>query len=500
MNFSKSKYCELWQCPKRCWLKEYKPQEETMDPSVQARFSAGNEVGDLAMGLFGKFTEVTTYDKNGKLDLRSMITKTKQLLDSGENVICEASFNYNGLYCAVDILCKVKDGYAIYEVKSSTHNEYVYSVDVAFQKYVLEKCGFKIKGTYLVNIDSSYVRQGELDIHKLFKITDISEYVAEEEKLVECNLEYAEKFLANAEEPNIDIDMHCTYPHDCSFWNYCTKHISSPSVFDLYRLSFENKIASYKKGIVSFKDVRDYKLKVSAIQKMQIEFVLEDKPAYIDKDKIKEFLSTLTYPMYFLDFETMQPVIPQFENSKPYAQIPFQYSLHYIEGEGGELKHKEFLGISGEDPRRAIAESLCNDIPDNVCVLAYNKAFECTRLEELAKLFPDVAEHLLKIRFNIKDLLVPFQKGYYYNKAMGGSFSIKSVLPALFPDDPALDYHNLEGVHNGSEAMSIFPLIKDMPKEEAESARRNLLKYCELDTFAMVKVWQKLLKITKESR
>ena len=131
----------------------------------------------------------------------------------------------------------------------------------------------------------------------------------------------------------------------------------------------------------------------------------------------------------------------------------------------------------------------------NVCVTAYNKAFECTRIKELAAAFLDLAEHLLNIRDNIVDLLVPFQSGWYYNRAMGGSFSIKSVLPAIFPDDPALNYHNLEGVHNGGEAMTIFPKIKDMPPEEQAKARYNLLKYCELDTYAMVKVWEKLKEV-----
>lgn len=162
----------------------------------------------------------------------------------------------------------------------------------------------------------------------------------------------------------------------------------------------------------------------------------------------------------------MQPVIPKYIGPKPYAQIPFQYSLHYIETEGGELKHREFLAESGTDPRRKLAEQLCADIPMNVCVTAYNKAFECTRLKELAEAFPNLAEHLLNIRDNIVDLLVPFQSGYYYNRAMGGSFSIKSVLPAIFPDDPELDYHNLEGVHNGGEAMTIFPKIQFMTPEE----------------------------------
>ena len=133
----------------------------------------------------------------------------------------------------------------------------------------------------------------------------------------------------------------------------------------------------------------------------------------------------------------------------------------------------------------------------NVCVTAYNKAFECTRLKELAEAYPDLSQHLLNIRDHIIDLLVPFQSGWYYTPAMGGSFSIKSVLPALFPDDPELDYHNLQGsVHNGGEAMNIFPKIKDMSEDEQRKARESLLKYCELDTYAMVKVWQKLIEVS----
>lgn len=212
------------------------------------------------------------------------------------------------------------------------------------------------------------------------------------------------------------------------------------------------------------------------------------------KKGIQNFLATLSYPIYFLDFETMQLAVPQFPGTKPFQQIPFQYSLHYIEEPGGELKHKEFLGVSGEDPRRAIAERLCRDIPMHTCVTAYNRQFECGRINELALAFPDLSEHLVNIRSNIQDLLTPFQSGFCYNRAMGGSFSIKSVLPALYPEDPELDYHNLEGIHNGSEAMDIFPRIQHMPEEEQEKARQNLLAYCKLDTLAMVKVWQKLLE------
>ena len=131
-------------------------------------------------------------------------------------------------------------------------------------------------------------------------------------------------------------------------------------------------------------------------------------------------------------------------------------------------------------------------------VLTYNKSFECGRISELAQTFLDLQKHLYAIEFNIKDLLDPFRQGHYYKKEIGGSFSIKSVLPAMFPNDPSLDYHNLEGVHNGGEAMTLYPMIKDMSIEEQKIARQNLLKYCELDTFAMVKIWQELVKITEE--
>ena len=496
-NFSKSKYCGLWQCPKIAWLRKYKPDEITVDGSVLARMEAGNIVGDLAMGLFGDFVEVTAYNGE-KIDLSKMIENTKAEMAKSTPVICEASFDFNGLYCAVDILKKDGDGWAIYEVKSSTHEDkQVYAADVAYQKYVLESCGVNVTSTYLICINNEYVFDGTLDIHQLFKIADISEGVFFESANIKTNLNVAELILKSEDEPPIDLSTACNNPYRCSFWSYCSRHIPHPSVFDLYRLSFSKKIDFYKKGKIKYEDLILEETITNEKQLRQMSFYLKDQGTHIDKAGIGEFLDTLSYPIYFLDFETVQPIIPEYIGTKPYSQIPFQYSLHYIEKEGGELKHKEFLAESGTDPRRALAERLCEDIPLNVCVTAYNKAFECTRIKELAEAFPDLADHLLNIESNIKDLLVPFQSGYYYNKAMGGSFSIKSVLPAIFPDDPALNYHNLEQIHNGGEAMSIFPQIKDMPKEEQESTRKNLLKYCELDTYAMVKIWEELRRVVE---
>ena len=497
VNLSKSKYCGLWQCPKIAWMRKYKPEELVIDEATQARMDAGNEVGDLAMGLFGDYVEVTAYN-NDRIDLVQMIRNTKEEMTKGTPIICEASFDYNGLYCAVDILKKDGDGWAIYEVKSSTKDEKpIYHADVAYQKYVLEHCGVNVTGTYLVVLNNEYIFDGNLKLDELFKITDVSEEVANETGRIEYNLAIAEKILNNPEEPDIDLSPSCNDPYKCAFWNYCAKDVPSPSVFDLYRLAFKKKIEYYRKGLVAYEDlICEPKIK-NEKQIRQMEYYLQDKGTYVDKEAIREFLDTLSYPLYFLDFETMMPVIPKYIGTKPYQQITFQYSLHYIEEEGGEMKHKEFLAESGPDPRRSLAEQLCDDIPMNVCVTAYNKGFECRMIKELAEAFPDMADHLLNIRDNIKDLLDPFRGGYYYNKAMGGSFSIKSVLPAIFPNDPALDYHNLEDIHNGSEAMNIFPAIEFMEPEERERTRRNLLKYCELDTFAMVKVWEELIRVSK---
>jgi len=496
-NISKSRYTLFRQCPKALWLNTYKPELCVISDALQQRFQAGSIVGNWAKGLFGKYVEVTTYDADGKLNLTKMVANTRKCIESETEVICEAAFQYAGTYCAVDILKKDNSGYAIYEVKSSTDGDKeVYAQDIAFQKYILTHCGIEVTRTYLISINSDYVLDGELDIHRLFQIQDISVTVEREYLSVEHQVAKAKQMLTQKDvEPNEDLDIHCHKPYDCAFWEYCSRHLPENSVFDLYRMTFDKKIAYYQQNKITFEQLQSDQLNEK--QQMQIHCALNNT-IYINKVEIASFLSTLSYPLYFLDFETMQPVIPEFQKTHPYQQIPFQYSLHYIEQEGGKLKHKEFLGESGEDPRRTLAEQLCADIPLDVCTTAYNKAFECTRLTELADTFPDLAQHLLNIRDHIIDLLVPFQSGWYYVPAMGGSFSIKSVLPALFPNDPELDYHNLAGsVHNGSEAMSVFPKIKDMSTEEQIAARQSLLKYCELDTYAMVKVWQKLKEVAE---
>lgn len=508
MGLSKSKYTTYCQCPKALWLRTYDPDKATpVDEGTMARFAAGNEVGDLAMQLFGDFVEVTTCKEDESLDLKAMIDKTYECLANGTENIAEASFAWEGNYCAVDILHKTPTGYAIYEVKSSTGSDdpkkntratlQKYAYDIAYQKFVLEKCGICVTGVYLVRLNSDYVRGDELDLQQLFHITDMSELVAEESLVVEQKVAAAQYMLKQSTPPCIEIGKQCKKPYLCGFFEYCRGELPENSIFELYRLPFAKKLELFKEGKVTISQL-DREDARNMIQQIQLDTYLIGEE--IDKAGIRDFLDTkIHYPLYFLDFETSQYPVPAFKDSKPYQQIPFQYSLHYIEEPGGELKHTEFLGDGVTDPRRALAEQLVHDIPLGACTTAYNKGFECGRIKELAALFPDLSSHLMDIHDHISDFLDPFRQGYFYKESMHGSFSIKKVLPALFPDDPELDYHNLTGgVQNGGDAMTIYPKMGKMTPEEREKTRRALLDYCGLDTYAMVKVWEKLVEVSKK--
>lgn len=525
-GLSKSRYTAFCQCPKNLWLKVYKPEEATVDAGVQARFEQGNVVGDLAMQFFGDFKEAHAELPDGKLDLATMVEQTRQWMDEGVENICEASFICEGGYCAVDILRRTSDGWAIYEVKSTSFPEFndqkakleKYAPDIAYQKWVLTQCGINVTGTYLVCLNSDYVRQGDLDIQQLFVVNDMKTMVDNEYLKVQARVTQAMKVINSEQEPDLDLSECCMKPYGCAFWSYCKRQhgVSTPSVFDLYGVgfSFKKKLDSYHQGRITFEDLRS--TSIGPIQNMQIEAALTGKE-FINPAGIRKFLDKITYPIYFLDFETMQDAVPQYDGAKVYAQITFQYSLHIkekesttkvveLENKGRKLKlhetanyiqHREYLAPNdGKDPRRKLAERLCNDIPMNACTLAYNKTFEYNRICELAKLFPDLSDHLTNIAEHIIDLIDPFRAGDYYVPAMGGSFSIKSVLPALFPGDPELDYHNLDDrCQNGGDAMTIFPRIKDMAPDEADATRQALLNYCKLDTWAMVKVWEKLKEV-----
>ncbi len=489
MNLSKSKYCEGFQCKKMLWLEKNRPEEKG-EESNQAVLDNGTEVGILAKQLFGDYIDIDFQD-----NLSGMIQDTKKVIE--ENEVCnitEASFDYNHNFCSVDILRKNHSSYEIYEVKSSTEVKDIYIEDASYQYYVLTSLGYKVDKVSIVHLNSHYVRQGDLSLKELFTIVDITDLAKKKQKEIKKTIQEINDYMEQTEEPKDDIGMHCTKPYDCPFFEYCTKNLEKPNVFDIRGMRSSSKFKYYDKGVYTFKDLIKEDLNDKYLE--QIDFEMNEKEDKIEEKGINDFLDTLSYPLYFLDFETFQQAIPMYDGISPYGQIPFQYSLHYYENDKMELKHKEFLAEAGIDPRRSLAESLVRDIPKDVCTLAYNMSFEKTVIKSLAKNYPDLREHLLNIHDHIKDLMIPFYNRNYYTRNMQGSYSIKYVLPALFPNDPSLNYHNLEEIHNGGEAMNAYATMGELTKEEQESLRKNLLKYCGLDTYAMVKIYEKLLEVT----
>ena len=492
-DLSKSKYCKGIQCPKILWLDHYKP-EEAEDILSETVMENGNLVGDLARSYFGEYSLVDfSYIKS------EMTEKTAELIASGAENIAEAAFLCDGLYCAVDILHKNGGGWDIVEVKSSTHLTDIYVEDMAFQYHVLTSCGVNVERVFNMHLNSSYVRHGELDLKGLFTLEDCTDKILAKQPEVVSNIAAVRSYVNAADEPERDIDTYCEKPYECPYKKYCGRHLPEHNVFDLAGMQARTAYKHYHNGIISYEDIlaNAKAVKLNAKHRRQIEFTLNDLPDEVNKEKVRAFLDTLTYPVYHLDFETYQQPIPQFDGISPYQQIPCQYSLH-VEEEDGSLKHKEFLAKEGTDPRRALAEQLVRDIPKGVCSLAFNMSFEKTVIKRLAETFPDLADSLTDIHDNMHDLMIPFKDQDYYSAAMQGSYSIKYVLPALYPDDPELDYHNLDGVHNGSEASAAFADMPNHTPEEIAEMRANLLRYCGLDTYAMVKVLRKLKEAVKD--
>ena len=498
MNLSKSRYCKGVQCPKILWMDEHKNEERNENALNQSVLDTGNKVGDLAMRYFGGFTEVCYSDNKSK-----MLEETKCLLEAKTKVICEASFSHEGSFCSVDILRLCENGakensYEIIEVKSSTSVKPNYMDDMAFQYHVLANCGLKIKSISLMHINNEYIlkEEGNLDIQNYFKIQDCTEDVLSMQRNITVKIEYLKNYAAQESEPVMDIGAQCHDPYECVYCAYCWKHIPENSIFIISgrALRYEKKLELYSRGIVTVEQLLKSGEELNASARLQSETLFYNRPPAIDKEAIRAFLNTISYPLYFLDFETMQEAIPLYSGMRPFMQAPFQYSLHIQKSKGAELTHKEFLAEEGKDPRRALAERLCADIPKDVCVLAYNMSFEKSRIKELSDHFIDLSEHLMNLHDNFKDLMQPFQTFAYYSNELCGSYSIKKVLPALCPDDPELDYHALDLIHNGGEAQQSYARLSDgsINTEEKQRIKKALLDYCRLDTLAMVKILEKL--------
>lgn len=492
MALSKSLYIRGLQCEKSLWLKKKRPEVlQAPDDGAQAVFDTGTSVGELACELFsgGERIEYTG-------DFSSQMAKTKELIEHGTKVIYEATFCFDGILVMVDILRIGKDELIINEVKSSTSVKDVYIDDASIQYYVISSLGYKVSAVNIIHIDNSYVRGEKLELDKFFHAEDVTEQVKQKQADIPQILSKFDEILSKDVEPDIDIGPHCSDPYNCDAWEYCwceQRGIPEYSIFDISRLRSDKKFELYKSGIVKFEDIKELD-KFNASQQIQIRSELS-KEQIIDKEAIKEFLETLSYPLYHLDFETFQQAVPEFVGLSPYEQIPFQFSIHKDDGKGN-LEHFEFLAEVGADPRYELALNLIKFIPQDACVLAYNMSFEKGVIRRLATNYPQISNELMSIHDNIKDLMAPFASKSYYHPKMRGSYSIKYVLPALVPEFESA-YKDLNLIHHGGEAMQAYEAMAYMPAKERDAYKKALLAYCKLDTLAMVKVLEKLREVAK---
>jgi len=484
---SKSTFIRGLQCEKSLYLYKHNYNlRDEISPQLQAIFNQGKNVGILAQGLFPNGVDASPPDH---FKMQESVFKTKQFIEAGETIIYEATFQYNGVLAALDILVKDDDGWKAYEVKSSTSVSDVYINDAAIQYYTIVNSGIHLKDISIVYINNQYVKDGEINVHELFTIESVYDRVQKVLPKIHNQIARFKSVIKSKSEPILDIGTHCSTPYNCDFKGYCWKHIPEYSIFDISGLYANKKFELYNQGIITFDQLDLNNAPLNGNQKTQVRIELNGT-THLDRDNISKFLNDLEYPLYFLDFETMGPAVPIYNNSRPYQQLVFQYSLH-IQKENGGILHKEYLAEADQniDPREGFVKKLIQDCGNYGDVLVYNIGFERGKLNDLIAYYPQYAEDINLIINRLKDLMIPFQQKWYYTPEMKGSYSIKSVLPALVPE---LSYQDLE-IKEGGTASTVFTqMVLGNFTGNIVNTRQALLAYCKLDTYAMVKILEKL--------
>lgn len=484
-TLSKSSFLRGCQCIKSLYLQKHFPElMEQPSPEQKAAFDIGHSVGELARELFPNGRDASLRREE---QFSNWLDDTQTFISKGEKVVYEAAFQFDKTFAALDILVKRNGKWYAYEVKSSTSVKDYHLLDASLQYYVITRSGIKLEDIFIVHLNTDYVRKGVLDVDSLFTKVSVKKEALEKQKFVEKSIADFRRALRLHKVPKVDIGQQCSAPFPCDFTHHCWSHIGENSVFDIGGLWLSKKFELYNKGIIHFKDLPD-DAPLNEKQWLQVNSKLK-KTKHIDRQAIREFLSTLSYPLYFLDFETINPSVPLYDNSSPYQQIPFQFSLHGKRSKNAQAYHSEFLADEATDPRRHFTEKLLEytSLPGDI--LVYNKAFEVGVMQALAAAFPKYKRELSERIGRIKDLMTPFREMRYYLPEMNGSYSIKSVLPALVPE---LNYSGLE-ISNGGEASNQFlGLVLGQVNGDRDTIRKNLTEYCKLDTYAMVRILEKL--------
>lgn len=482
---SKSKYLNGLQCHKLLWY-NYNAKDEIPEVSAgtQAIFDQGHVVGEYAKKLFPDGIEVA----KGIVDFEKAVEQTQSLIPERKPLF-EAAFRHKNAYARLDILNpfgKVK--WDIIEVKSSTQVKNINLHDLALQWYVCSGAGLTINKCYLMYINNQYVRNGDVNPKELFTLEDVTDLVVEYLPQVEDNLEVMLKAIGKKKYPDIAIGPHCSNPYECILKEKCWSFLPKHSPFTLYRFKSEAAFSLMEKGITDVLSLDDT-IKLNEKQRIQINSVRSRKP-FIDKDGIQAFLNKLVYPLYYLDFETIGPAIPLFDSTRPYEQIPFQFSLHIQQEPGVKPEHLSFLAEGTADPRAELLRLLKKHLGTKGSIVTYNASFEKDKLNKAAETYTEYKKWNTDVQKRIVDLLDPFRSFHYYHPSQLGSASIKNVLPAI----TGKGYEGM-AIADGGTASNKYLRVTfsdGVSDEDRKNVRRNLEKYCELDTMGMVWIMEEL--------
>jgi hypothetical protein len=451
----------------------------------------GNRLGEMAREYFS----------GGRLighvfDLTKARTDTALAMrDESVPFLFEGAFASDGLLCRVDIVRKVEEGVVdLIEVKATNSVKPNHLPDAGFQLAVLEGAGLSVRSVSLMHFDGDYVHPGgdQYDLEALFRIDDITENAR---AWVRDNrdglLQGMRATLAQAEPPLVSLKNSCK---DCVYYSQvCSLGAPQHPVCELGGNHIGLFAALDAAGVADIRDVPGDFPGLADGHLLVLQAVRTGELA-LDSQEFLDLAQELVFPLWFMDFETYMPGLPIFAGTRPWQQIPFQWSLHVQEADDS-VRHAEFIEADGSDPRRAFAEALIEAVGDAGSVVVYNKGMESTRLRELARDLPDLAGSLLAIDARIVDLL-PIVRQTCYHLDFHGSRSLKMVTPVLAPH---LSYEEL-ALKAGMQAMQAYEVITDPATTDVErdGLRADLLKYCSLDTLAMVEVLRRLQTLSTE--
>lgn len=479
-HLSKSRFMAGIQCPKRLYL-IVNPPDRLENNSINLPIINGYAVGEMACQLY---PGVMVAYKQG---LSVAIAETKRLVADGSVIrIHEATFSYENVLVRVDLLERTDSGWILTEVKGSTSVKGHYINDAAIQAWVLKGCGLKLVSVNLMHVNNKFIYQGNGDYQGLLHSEDISELVFSNLNDIGDKKEALIQMLTEG-MPEIEIGAQCTSPYPCEFISICQTE-DQPQ----YPISILPRINAAKVKVLNDAGYNDVREIPDGIITNENHYRVW-RTTCADKEEINSLeltqINDWGWPRYYIDFETIGLAVPRWIGVRPYMQVPFQWSCH-IHHANGWIEHVEFLDVTGNDPRRACAESLVKHIGKEGVLIAYNAGFEKGVIRNLAEIYPDLSESLLEMNQRFVDLL-PITRAGYYHPSQKGSWSIKAVLPALVPE---LNYSHLDGVQNGSDAQLAWIEATESSADRRNEIAVQLLEYCKLDTWAMLKIVEVLLK------